>query len=129
MLTGPICQNIGCLKQLEFLDLSRNQFIDSIPANKNYLCFMSFLGLSYNKLLGKNPSGTQIQISNPSKFIVILHCVVLYLHISVPVMWNQMLSKLKVSKKSIKKMNMNFGNVFILVWGLDSKWVLKKIVN
>ncbi|XP_023908525.1 receptor-like protein EIX2 isoform X2 [Quercus suber] len=68
-LRGLIPKEIGHLKQIESLDLSRNQLFGSIPASIADLNFLSFLNLSYNKLSGRIPTGTQIQIANPAGFI------------------------------------------------------------
>ena len=39
------------------------------------------------------------------------------------------ISDLKVAIQTIKKMKMNFGNVFIWAWDLDSWWVFGEFVT
>ncbi|KAJ1276003.1 hypothetical protein BS78_05G180400 [Paspalum vaginatum] len=50
---------IGSMKSLESLDLSRNMLSREIPASLSNLT-LNYLDLSYNNLIGRIPSGTQL---------------------------------------------------------------------
>jgi hypothetical protein len=56
------------LKQLESLDLSNNTLAGEIPVQLASLSFLSYLNLSFNQLVGKIPTGTQLQSFQPSSF-------------------------------------------------------------
>ncbi|KAJ4957756.1 hypothetical protein NE237_024867 [Protea cynaroides] len=61
LLTGQIPEEIGNLRKLETLDLSKNKLSGPIPSSMSSLTFLSNLNLSYNELSGKIPSGNQLQ--------------------------------------------------------------------
>ncbi|WVZ14248.1 hypothetical protein V8G54_011814, partial [Vigna mungo] len=60
--------NIGKLTSLEFLDLSRNQLVGSIPSSLAQIDRLTTLDLSHNYLSGKIPIGTQLQSFDASKY-------------------------------------------------------------
>ena len=57
------------MRSLESIDFSVNQLSGEIPPSLSSLTFLSQLNLSYNKLIGKIPSSTQLQSLNASSFI------------------------------------------------------------
>ncbi|PIN04368.1 Non-specific serine/threonine protein kinase [Handroanthus impetiginosus] len=61
--------DIGQTCSLEFLDFSRNQLSNSIPANLGELSFLGVLNLSYNNLFGKIPVTTQLQMFDESSYM------------------------------------------------------------
>ncbi|KAF5442061.1 hypothetical protein F2P56_037246 [Juglans regia] len=63
-LSGLITPRIGLLRNLQSLDLSRNQLYGEIP-----ISISNLLDLSANNLLGKIPTGTQIQSRDASAFL------------------------------------------------------------
>jgi EIX receptor 1/2 len=67
-LTSIIPQNIGKMKRLELLDLSRNQLSGVIPLSLTTLSFLSYLNLSNNNLSGRISSSTQLQSFNASTY-------------------------------------------------------------
>lgn len=68
-MTGFIPDNIGHMKQLESLDLSRNSLSGRIPDGFKNLSFLSFLNLSNNNLSGRIPDCTQLRGLDPSMFM------------------------------------------------------------
>ena len=54
---------------LECIDFSMNQLSDQIPLSMSSLTFLSHLNLSYNNLIGKILTSTQLQSFNASSFI------------------------------------------------------------
>ncbi|XVF55082.1 hypothetical protein PTKIN_Ptkin06aG0008000 [Pterospermum kingtungense] len=65
---GPIPSFFGNLRQLESLDLSNNYFNSVIPFQLVNLNFLSFLDVSNNKLVGRIPTGTQLQSFSNASF-------------------------------------------------------------
>ncbi|PRQ44044.1 putative non-specific serine/threonine protein kinase [Rosa chinensis] len=57
---GKIPSSFGKMRQLEFLDLSKNHLSSQIPPEFASLTFLAFLDLSNNELVGKIPTNTQI---------------------------------------------------------------------
>ncbi|WVZ14243.1 hypothetical protein V8G54_011809, partial [Vigna mungo] len=53
---------------LEFLDLSRNHLVGSIPSSLAQIYRLTVLDLSHNYLSGKIPTGTQLQSFDASKY-------------------------------------------------------------
>ncbi|XP_064995376.1 receptor-like protein EIX2 [Musa acuminata AAA Group] len=65
-----IPRSIGEMKQLEVLDLSRNNLSGAIPSGLAALNFLDHLNLSYNNLSGSIPTGNQLQtFTDPSIYI------------------------------------------------------------
>ncbi|WVZ15267.1 hypothetical protein V8G54_012833, partial [Vigna mungo] len=60
--------NVGKLTSLEFLDLSQNQLVGSIPSSLAQIDRLTMLDLSHNYLSGKIPTGTQLQSFDASKY-------------------------------------------------------------
>ncbi|KAM7486948.1 hypothetical protein LguiA_002957 [Lonicera macranthoides] len=56
------------MKNLEILDLSRNQLSSAIPIDLRSLNFLNVLDLSSNNFSGKIPLGTQLQTFNASVY-------------------------------------------------------------
>ena len=63
-LTGSIPKNIGKMQCLETLDLSNNRIFGPILGSMSSLNFLTHLNLSFNKLTGRMPSGSQLQTLN-----------------------------------------------------------------
>ncbi|KAL4274222.1 hypothetical protein AHAS_AhasUnG0015700 [Arachis hypogaea] len=68
-LTGTIPKEIGNMKQLESLDLSKNDLTGEIPESMSSLSFLNNLNLSFNNLRGQIPSGTQLQSFSELSYI------------------------------------------------------------
>ncbi|WVZ14246.1 hypothetical protein V8G54_011812, partial [Vigna mungo] len=60
--------NVGELSSLEFLDLSQNQLVGSIPSSLAQIDRLTMLDLSHNYLSGKIPTSTQLQSFDASKY-------------------------------------------------------------
>ncbi|KAG4967864.1 hypothetical protein JHK87_033515 [Glycine soja] len=56
----------GKLTSLDFLDLSRNHLVGSIPSSLTQIDRLGVLDLSHNNLSGEIPTGTQLQSFNAS---------------------------------------------------------------
>ena len=63
-LTGSIPKNIGKMQCLETLDLSNNRIFGPILGSMSSLNSLTHLNLSFNKLTGRMPSGSQLQTLN-----------------------------------------------------------------
>ncbi|KAJ0606123.1 putative transferase [Helianthus annuus] len=68
-LVGEIPTNIGQMKELLILDLSRNNLSGRIPSSMSHMTLLNYLDVSYNNLSGRIPSGTQLQSFEPSRYI------------------------------------------------------------
>ena len=58
---GKIPEKIGCMKELESINLSRNHLSGKILPSVSNLTFLSYLDLSYNNFSSRIPSSTQLQ--------------------------------------------------------------------
>ena len=63
-LTGNIPSEIGCLVNLEYLDLEDNQLIGEIPPEIGYLVNLEYLDLENNQLTGDIPNSVRELILN-----------------------------------------------------------------
>ena len=66
---GNILENIGIMKELESIDLSRNRLFSEIPPSMSNLTSLDYLDLSYNNFSGRIPSGTQPQSFDAVRYI------------------------------------------------------------
>ncbi|KAJ9540190.1 hypothetical protein OSB04_026696 [Centaurea solstitialis] len=68
-LTGRIPENIGDLKLLASFDASLNRLSGELPVSLSSLSFLSSFNVSSNNLTGRIPSSTQLQSFNESSFM------------------------------------------------------------
>nr|GEU80028.1 hypothetical protein [Tanacetum cinerariifolium] len=68
-LLGEIPKDIGQMTELQILDLSKNNFSGGLPSSMSKMNFLNYLDVSHNNLSGRIPSGTQLQTSEPSRYI------------------------------------------------------------
>lgn len=57
------------MKELQTLDLSKNNLSGGLPSSMSQLNFLNFLDVSNNNLSGRIPSGTQLQTFEPVRYI------------------------------------------------------------
>ncbi|XP_071734446.1 receptor-like protein EIX2 [Rutidosis leptorrhynchoides] len=65
---GELPRDIGQLRSLDALDLSRNQFFGNIPSSLSQVHELSYLNLSFNNFSGRIPTGTQLQSFTASSY-------------------------------------------------------------
>ncbi|KAL8557436.1 hypothetical protein ACS0TY_004743 [Phlomoides rotata] len=66
---GSIPDNIGDMKQLESLDLSRNTLSGEMPNSFSAMYSLNYLNLSCNNLIGRIPESTQLMGMDASSFV------------------------------------------------------------
>ena len=66
---GKIPEKIGCMKELESINLSRNHLSGKILPSVSNLTFLSYLDLSYNNFSSRIPSSTQLQFFDALSYV------------------------------------------------------------